>query len=85
MSAVPITTVAPSTTATALTSISTGLAPGEHGVIGYRMAVDNEVFNVLRWTTSKGDARESIPPESIQHEVAFGGATTAGRGASRVP
>jgi len=73
MSAVPITTVAPSTTATALTSISTGLAPGEHGVIGYRMAVDNEVLNVLRWTTSKGDARESIPPESIQHEVAFGG------------
>ena len=33
----PITTVAPTTTATALTSITTGLTPGEHGLIGYRM------------------------------------------------
>lgn len=73
MDGVPITTVAPTTTATALTSISTGLPPGEHGVIGYRMAVDHDVLNVLRWTTAKGDAREVIPPESIQHDVAFGG------------
>jgi hypothetical protein len=73
MESTPITTVAPTTTATALTSISTGLPPGEHGVIGYRMAIDRDVLNVLRWTTAKGDAREVIPPESIQHEVAFGG------------
>src|SRR5690242_15887382 len=32
-----ITTVAPSTTATALTSISTGLPPARHGIVGYRM------------------------------------------------
>ena len=69
-----ITTVAPSTTATALTSISTGLTPGSHGVIGYRMAVEgDDNLNVLRWTTSKGDARESIPPESVQHDLAFEG------------
>jgi hypothetical protein len=73
MEGVPITTVAPTTTATALTSISTGLTPGEHGVIGYRMSVEDDVLNVLRWSTSKGDAREVIPPESIQHNVAFGG------------
>ena len=73
MEAKPITTVAPTTTATALTSISTGLTPGEHGVIGYRMSIDHDILNVLRWTTSKGDAREAIPPESIQHDVAFGG------------
>lgn len=73
MAAAPITTVAPTTTATALTSISTGLPPGEHGVIGYRMAMEREVLNVLRWSTQKGDAREKIPPESIQSEVAFGG------------
>jgi hypothetical protein len=73
MDAKPITTVAPTTTATALTSISTGLTPGEHGVIGYRMSFDHDILNVLRWTTSKGDAREAIPPESIQHDVAFGG------------
>lgn len=74
MAAAPITTVAPTTTATALTSISTGLPPGEHGVIGYRMSVDgDDVLNVLRWCTSKGDARESIPPESIQQDVVFEG------------
>ena len=51
-----ITTVAPSTTATALTSITTGLPPGQHGVMGYRMAVDRDVLNVLRWTTSSATA-----------------------------
>ncbi|HBX79274.1 MAG TPA: PglZ domain-containing protein [Acidimicrobiaceae bacterium] len=65
MIGVGITTVAPSTTATALTSITTGLPPGEHGVMGYRMAVEREVLNVLRWTTHRGDARHSIPPDSI--------------------
>lgn len=69
-----IRTVAPTTTATALTSITTGLPPGEHGVIGYRMNTEgDDVLNVLRWCTSKGDARETIPPESVQHDVAFGG------------
>ena len=44
-----ITTVVPSTTSTALTSIATGLAPAQHGILGYRMLVDDEVLNVLRW------------------------------------
>ena len=61
----PITSVAPSTTATALTSITTGLTPGEHGVVGYRLASGRDVLNVLRWTTARGDARQSIPPRSI--------------------
>ncbi len=74
MNGAAITTIAPTTTATALTSISTGLPPGEHGIIGYRIAVEgDDNLNVLRWTTSKGDARESIPPESVQHDVAFEG------------
>jgi predicted AlkP superfamily pyrophosphatase or phosphodiesterase len=66
MDRTPITTVAPTTTATALTSLTTGLPPGEHGVIGYRMAVDGEVLNVLRWSTAAGDARQSIPPAKVQ-------------------
>ncbi|HUW03104.1 MAG TPA: alkaline phosphatase family protein [Acidimicrobiales bacterium] len=68
-----ITTVAPSTTSTALTSISTGTPPGQHGVIGYRIAVDHEVLNVLRWSTPAGDARKHILPESIQREPPFAG------------
>src|SRR5262245_57723388 len=38
-----ITTVAPTTTATALSSIATGLTPGEHGLIGYRILLKGEV------------------------------------------
>ncbi len=62
-----ITTVAPSTTAAALTSIATALPPGEHGIIGYRMAIDGEIFNSLRWgTPSRPDARKTIPPRMLQ-------------------
>lgn len=69
----PITTVAPSTTATALTSITTGLPPGEHGVMGYRIAVHGEILNVLRWNTTAGDARQTIPPQKVQTQPCFGG------------
>jgi hypothetical protein len=62
----PITTVAPTTTATALTSITTGLTPGEHGLVGYRMEVAGQVLNVLRWWTSTGDARRTIEPARTQ-------------------
>ncbi len=67
----PITTIAPSTTATALTSITTGMTPGEHGVIGYRMNIDAQVLNVLRWTVDSRDVRHRIPPEKIQNHPAF--------------
>ena len=62
----PAHSVAPTTTATALSSITTGLPPGEHGVIGYRFDVHGEVLNVLRWATAQGDARRTIPPERLQ-------------------
>lgn len=62
-----ITSVAPSTTATALTSITTGLTPGEHGIVGYRMMVDGDVMNALRWgSTAQGDLRRTLPPDSLQ-------------------
>ena len=69
----PISSVVPSTTATALTSIATGLPPGQHGVVGYRVAVNGEVLNILRWTTPNGDARHRIDPENFQPNVAFCG------------
>lgn len=69
----PITSVVPTTTATALTSITTGLTPGEHGVVGYRMAVEGEVLNVLRWSTDSGDARDRFPPERLQDVSPFAG------------
>lgn len=61
-----ISTVAPTTTATALTSITTGLTPAEHGVLGYRIDMGAAVLNVLRWGDSSGDLRQRIPPAQVQ-------------------
>lgn len=72
----PITSVAPTTTAAALTSISTGRPPAEHGVVGYRLRVGpREVLNVLRWNTAAGDARQRIVPTVFQPCPAFDGAS----------
>jgi hypothetical protein len=59
-------TVAPTTTATALSSIATGLTPAEHGLIGYRIALGGEVMNVLRWSVGDQFVRRSHPPADVQ-------------------
>ncbi len=77
----PITSVAPTTTATALTSLTTGTPPAVHGIVGYRLRVDvdtsepgpGEVMNVLRWRTGRGDMRRRIPPPQFQPVPPFGG------------
>lgn len=68
----PITTVAPTTTAAALTSITTGAPPGDHGLIGYRIRTGGETLNALRWTTENGDARERVIPADLQVLPPFG-------------
>ena len=67
----PITTVAPTTTATALSSIATGLTPGEHGLIGYRIVLGGEVLNVLRWAVDGEDRRRVHPPSDVQRFPGF--------------
>ena len=64
----PITTVAPSTTASALTSITTGLAPSQHGVTGFRVVIDHAVLNVLSWQSSNRRAPE---PFTVQRHPPF--------------
>lgn len=63
----PITAVAPSTTAAALTSISTGLTPAQHGMVGYRMRVSGAVLNVLRWQVpgGRGNAPDPVRVQPI--------------------
>lgn len=68
-----ITTVAPSTTATALTSIATGLTPAEHGVLGYRMLMRGRVTNMLRWASDAGERRHDVSPREFQPARAFCG------------
>jgi hypothetical protein len=69
----PVTTVVPSTTAAALTSIATGVPPAAHGLVGYRFRVaanrPRDVLNVLAWAVP-GDAPD---PARYQPRPAFGG------------
>ena len=62
----PITTVAPSTTATALTSICTGVLPGEHGVVGYKVDTPHGLLNCLRWTSGSKLMMRDLPPIDFQ-------------------
>lgn len=57
-----IDTTVPSTTSTALTSITTGVPPAEHGVIGYRMRVGGQVMSTLSWNPDKGPDPTQIQP-----------------------
>jgi hypothetical protein len=68
-----ITTVAPSTTACALTTLVTGKVPAEHGVVGYRIALDGDVMNVLQWSVHGVDARMRVPAHVFQPFPSFPG------------
>jgi Type I phosphodiesterase / nucleotide pyrophosphatase len=77
MSGGPITTVVPSTTAAALTSVVVGAPPAAHGIVGYRVVVEGpagpEVMNVLKWRTGAGDARQLADPRTFQVLEPFAG------------
>lgn len=73
----------PTTTATSLTSLGTGLPPGVHGVTGYSSRVPGieEPVNWLRWQTTRSgrDLREQLVPEQVQsHPTALERADAAG-------
>lgn len=69
-----ITSVAPSTTACALTTLVTGKVPAEHGVLGYRVALGGAVMNVLQWSLDGVDARMRVPADVFQPFPSFPGA-----------
>lgn len=69
----PVRAVVPSTTASNLVSLGTGMAAGGHGVLGYTMLLDHDgrpaVFNCLGWRFGlRGggfDARDDVVPEEL--------------------
>ena len=75
----PITSVVPTTTASALTSITTGRPPAHHGLLGYRLAAENdEIMNVLRWTVGTDqsrDARQLVHAQEYQPYPPFPGSS----------
>jgi hypothetical protein len=76
----PLTAGFPATTATSLASLGTGRPPGQHGVLGYQVAVPGEgrLLNALRW-----DSR--VDPVAWQPgSTVFERATAAGIASFRV-
>lgn len=77
MEATRITTVAPSTTATALTSLVTGAEPRQHGILGYRIDFEGTVMNTLSWfggrSGERRNLRHELPPSSVQPVPPFCG------------
>jgi len=75
-----ITSIVPTTTAAALTSITTGRPPSGHGILGYRLADGDRILNMLRWTLGNGpldDARRSVPVRAFQPIAPFPGSRHA--------
>jgi Type I phosphodiesterase / nucleotide pyrophosphatase len=79
----------PATTATSLTTIGTGVPPGEHGIVGYTFLAGrdeergDELMNALSWGLHAGgknvDFRDTYVPEQFQPvTTAFQRATEAG-------
>jgi hypothetical protein len=70
----PITAAVPSTTATSLTSLGTGLTPGEHGLVGYtsRLPGTDHVLNALYWDVPISP-REYQPQPTIFERAAAAG------------
>jgi hypothetical protein len=70
-----LTSVAPSTTACALTTLATGKVPAEHGVVGYRVAFEGDIMNVLQWSIGGRDARMRVPAHDFQPFPSFPGSS----------
>ncbi|MDH6143136.1 hypothetical protein P3T35_005165 [Kitasatospora sp. GP30] len=76
----PLTAGFPSTTATSLASVGTGLPPGLHGLAGYTVAIPgrNQLMNQLRW-------QPPVDPHSWQpYPTVFERVHAAGVAASQV-
>jgi hypothetical protein len=68
----PLTAGFPATTAASLSSLATGVPPGEHGLVGYTMALPGyeRAFNTLTWSLygvgPRVDLVNVLLPESFQ-------------------
>ncbi|MEO5711791.1 MAG: nucleotide pyrophosphatase/phosphodiesterase family protein [Nocardioidaceae bacterium] len=73
----PATVGVPSTTATSLTSLGTGLPPGAHGVVGFttRIPGTENLLNALTWSKSV-DPREWQPHRTALDRMAAAGVHT---------
>jgi hypothetical protein len=74
----------PSTTATSLTSLGTGLPPGAHGVMGLSMrGPGGTVLNALQWDAAKVDPEQWQPHPTAFERAAADGVTVHSFGPGR--
>lgn len=74
----------PSTTATSLTSLGTGLPPGAHGVLGLATRrPDGTVLNALHWDAAKVDPTEVQPNRTAFERAAAAGVEVRSFGPGR--
>ena len=76
----PLTSGVPATTVTSLTSLGTGLPPGQHGLVGItsRVPSTGEILNALSWES------DLVPEAHQPHPTMFERAAAAGVGVSSV-
>lgn len=67
-----LTSGVPSTTATSLTSLGTGLVPGRHGIVGYCFREGGALLNPLSWDEGP-DPRLVQPNETVFEALARAG------------
>jgi hypothetical protein len=74
----PLTCGVPSTTVTSLTSLGTGLTPGEHGLVGYtsRIPGTDRLLNGLKWSADV-DPRTWQPRPTVFERMSAAGAAVA--------
>ena len=70
----PLTAGFPSTTVTSFGSLGTGLTPGEHGMLGYQVAIPGEgkLLNGLRWSSEVDPVAWQPQPTIYERAVAAG-------------
>jgi predicted AlkP superfamily pyrophosphatase or phosphodiesterase len=67
----PLTAGFPATTVASISSLATGLPPGQHGLVGYTMAIPGEsrAFNALTWSLYGIGPRVSLLDEFVPERV----------------
>lgn len=69
----PMTCGVPATTATSITSLGTGLVPGQHGIAGYRFRGDDGVvFGPLQWDSAARPVDVQPKPTMFERLAAAG-------------
>ncbi|MCL2315904.1 MAG: alkaline phosphatase family protein [Actinomycetia bacterium] len=76
--AIPLSSTHPSTTATAITTLSTGTAPGRHGIVGYSFrSAPGRLLNALTWAGGPRDPVAFQPVPTWWERLAGRGVATS--------